>query len=313
MSWSMIRMVSPCAAMRLSRSCSSSFSVEFRPAAGSSSSSSVGLAGERARDLDQALVAVGEAGDQFVGARRRGRRRSAPPSPAPSSAAAPLGRSAYCPAARRRSSTFSSAVIERNSRMFWKVRPSPAAVRWCGGIVGDVGAVEHDLAGGRRVQARQHVERRGLARAVRPDQRMDAAAPAPSISTPSTALRPPKCFARPRDFAAPCRRRPARAAVKLQRGGTAGGGCGGAPALDSRSLTKPQMPSGMKQHDQDDGEAVDRQIQAGDRSSGSAAIPGSGSAAPCRSPRRSATRRRRAATIVRNTMDSAKENWSGLT
>ena len=74
-------------------------------------------------------------------------------------------------------STFSSAVIERNSRMFWNVRPSPAAVRWCGGIVVMSVPSSSDLAGGRLVEAGQHVERGGLAGAVRPDQRVNAAAP----------------------------------------------------------------------------------------------------------------------------------------
>ena len=41
---------------------------------------------------------------------------------------------------------------------------------------GDVLAVEHDLARRRRVGARQHVEERRLARAVRPDQARDRAA-----------------------------------------------------------------------------------------------------------------------------------------
>ena len=43
--------------------------------------------------------------------------------------------------------------------------------------VGDVGAVEDDPARRRLVEAGEHVQRRGLAGAVRPDQRVDAAAP----------------------------------------------------------------------------------------------------------------------------------------
>ena len=43
--------------------------------------------------------------------------------------------------------------------------------------IGDVGAVEHHLARGGLVEAGQHVQRRGLAGAVRPDQRVNAAAP----------------------------------------------------------------------------------------------------------------------------------------
>src|SRR5260221_13182 len=42
--------------------------------------------------------------------------------------------------------------------------------------VGDVGAIEHNPAGCRLVEAGENVERRGLAGAVRANQRMNAAA-----------------------------------------------------------------------------------------------------------------------------------------
>ena len=87
---------------------------------------------QRAGDLDQALMAVGEARNGLVGAvpepdeiergagaalqRRRGR---ASTSVLPSRSAPIM--------------TFSSAVIERNRRMFWNVRASPAMVRLCAG------------------------------------------------------------------------------------------------------------------------------------------------------------------------------------
>ena len=45
-----------------------------------------------------------------------------------------------------------------------------------GRLAGHVLAVEHDPAGGRPVDAGEHVEERGLARAVRADQRNDRAA-----------------------------------------------------------------------------------------------------------------------------------------
>ena len=87
------------------------------------------IGGERARDLDQPLMAVGEARDQFVGAAAEadeGQRLHRALGQRGVAALSPImvlpGRSAPI-------STFSSAVIERNRRMFWNVRPSPAAVR----------------------------------------------------------------------------------------------------------------------------------------------------------------------------------------
>ena len=73
-------------------------------------------------------------------------------------------------------STFSSAVICENSRMFWNVRPIPSFVIACGGWPDDLGAVEEDRARRRLVDAREQVEERRLARAVRADERDDRAA-----------------------------------------------------------------------------------------------------------------------------------------
>ena len=76
----------------------------------------------------------------------------------------------------RPTSTFSSAVMLPNSRMFWNVRAMPRrTTSWGLRPVSSV-AVERDRALGRDVQAGDHVEERGLAGAVRPDEADDAAA-----------------------------------------------------------------------------------------------------------------------------------------
>ena len=86
------------------------------------------IGGERTRDLDQALMAVGKARDQLVGAAAEpdeGQRLHGALGQRVIAAFPTMvlpGRSAPI-------STFSSAVIERNRRMFWNVRPRPAAVR----------------------------------------------------------------------------------------------------------------------------------------------------------------------------------------
>ena len=72
-------------------------------------------------------------------------------------------------------STFSSAVMFWKRRMFWNVRPTPRSVTACGGLAGHVVAVEDDPSGRRPVDARQHVEERRLAGAVRADQARDRA------------------------------------------------------------------------------------------------------------------------------------------
>ena len=74
-------------------------------------------------------------------------------------------------------STFSSAVICANSRMFWNVRPMPSSTIACGGLPTTSVAVEHDRA---RTSGTYTpvimVEERRLAGAVRPDQGDDRAA-----------------------------------------------------------------------------------------------------------------------------------------
>ena len=69
--------------------------------------------------------------------------------------------------------TFSSADICWKRRMFWNVRPMPRSVIACGGFAVDVLAVEDDASRGRLVDARDHVEERRLAGAVRADQADD--------------------------------------------------------------------------------------------------------------------------------------------
>ena len=89
MSCSTSRIVMPSARSARSSSRSSCFSRKRRPAAGSSSSSSVGAASERARDLDDALLAqrrgcrrrrsmCARQPDALDGARRLGARRAPP-------------------------------------------------------------------------------------------------------------------------------------------------------------------------------------------------------------------------------------------
>ena len=73
-------------------------------------------------------------------------------------------------------STFSSAVMFWNRRMFWKVRPMPRDGDRVRRLAGDVLAEEHDRPGRRLVDAGEHVEERRLAGAVRPDQRDHLAA-----------------------------------------------------------------------------------------------------------------------------------------
>ncbi len=179
------------------------------PAAGSSSSSKRGPVGERARDLEPALLAVGQVDGALVGTRleaelaeeleRRG-----------SCVRARLAMRRGCaawrrPARRRRvrgsaARTLSRPSASANSRMFWNVRAMPGAaicVRACGPgwlrpskrIAPAVGCVD----------AGDQVEDRGLAGAVRADQaRRQLAGDLTARSSRATALRPPKLHRQPR-------------------------------------------------------------------------------------------------------------------
>ena len=73
----------------------------------------------------------------------------------------------------RPTSTFSSAVMLPNSRMFWKVRADAEPDDLVGLAPGQLRAVERDLTLGRDVQAGDHVEERRLAGAVGPDEADD--------------------------------------------------------------------------------------------------------------------------------------------
>ena len=71
--------------------------------------------------------------------------------------------------------TFSIAAMLANKRMFWNVRAMPAATMRFGFFaVRSLPPKDHGTAVG-LVQPGQHVEQRGLARAVGPDQPVDFA------------------------------------------------------------------------------------------------------------------------------------------
>ena len=153
----------------------------LRPPAGSSSSSSFGRAGERARKLD-ALLRCRTAD------RRRGRcatsleieitrsaprrcRRSACSSRRAQGAERVAEESRCGRADGCRPRTLSSTDMVRNSARFWNVRPMPMlgdAVRRRGR--GCVRPSNRMSPRGRRVEAAEAVEQRGLAGAVRADQ-----------------------------------------------------------------------------------------------------------------------------------------------
>ena len=110
-------------------------SVGFMPAAGSSSSSSLGLGGQRAGDFQPALVAVGQVAGpsrcalsasadelQQSPAPCRGRRSSRRKGGQPQQGATPEAFSRVCMPVM----TFSSTVMSENMRMFWNVRASQA-------------------------------------------------------------------------------------------------------------------------------------------------------------------------------------------
>ena len=86
--------------------------------------------------------------------------------------------------------TLSSTDMVRNSARFWKVRRNTQ----CGDPVRthsqDAVAGKADVAAIRRIDARQAIEQRGLAGAVRPDQAEDLAF-AEIKDTPSSAMMPP--------------------------------------------------------------------------------------------------------------------------
>ena len=98
----------------------------------------------------------------------------------------PVLRCAWRPISR-----FCSTVAFSNSSMFWKVRAMPSSAISCGGTSVKRLAVEVDRARGRRVDAADQVEDRGLAGAVGADEREDLAL-CTSKLTLLTASTPPK-------------------------------------------------------------------------------------------------------------------------
>ena len=147
-----------------SASPSSPTSSWLRPPAGSSSSSSRGPAA-RARASSTALArAVRELGRLPVRERRRGRRRRA-------------ARAALRPRPRvcAPTSTCSSTVIDSNSSTFWNVRAIPRRTTRCGGVRSRLSPSNAISPVVGLVEARDQVEERRLAGAVRADQADDLA------------------------------------------------------------------------------------------------------------------------------------------
>ena len=128
----------------------------FMPAVGSSSRSSLAVGGQRAGDLEPALVAVGQVAgqslarlaeadqvQQLAAALERAAllapHRRRPQDRLPTSV--PLRR-----VVQRRPARSRSAVMLPKRRMFWNVRPMPSPDHLVGLLAGDVLAVEDDLA-----------------------------------------------------------------------------------------------------------------------------------------------------------------------
>ena len=137
------------------------------------------LGGQGPGDLEAPLVAVGQVPGRLAGAvgdadeleqaRGLALARVAPRG----SSAGPLSERAAARSwrggRRRPTMMFSTDVMFGNSRMFWKVRATPASVMSCGLPADDAGAVEHDLARRSAVDAGDAVEQRRLAGTVRAD------------------------------------------------------------------------------------------------------------------------------------------------
>ncbi len=143
---------------------------------------------QRPRDLEQPLLAVGQVARFLGGQVLQADEVAAGPAPAARAARvlAPVARRHAAPTSARLrgtcdaapTSTFCSAVISPNSCTFWKVRAMPdSAMSRRGRARPASGRRSSSAPGGRHVDAGQHVHHRALARAVRPDQAVDRAAP----------------------------------------------------------------------------------------------------------------------------------------
>ena len=159
----------------------------FMPAAGSSSSSRRGSLGERPGDLEPALIDERELAGRHV--RRApsptrsssssavGRACASSPQP-PGNPAQPPRRSPRVVRAWQPTITFSTTLMPRNSRTCWNFRAIPASGDPVRAPAGDVRAsrTRRRPAVGANSPA-EHVEQRGLACAVWPDQRVDLSRP----------------------------------------------------------------------------------------------------------------------------------------
>ena len=150
------------------------------PAAGSSSSSTRGFCAERDGDLHQPLAAIGQFAHQLeriVGQPQRvemiERLVDHLALAQPAERHRLLQWPSRSPMVMQR---FSSTVRPRNSWLIWKVRASPRRARSAWRQRGDVLAIEQHPAGMRLEHAGDQIDQRGLAGAVRADQRVARAA-----------------------------------------------------------------------------------------------------------------------------------------
>ena len=135
------------------------------------------IGGQRARDLDQALMAVAEARDRLAARGPRARRNRARRWARRRNAVGAWPRPARCRRVRRRSRHFrarSSSGTAGCSGTCARGRRRCACAR---GRRGHVDAVDENRARRRAIKPGDDIERRRLAAAVRADQRMHAAAP----------------------------------------------------------------------------------------------------------------------------------------
>ena len=134
------------------------------PDDGSSSRSTRGPVGHRARQLDDAAGAGRQLGDEGVAVGAEPHSSSSSSTRAADGGLGAVGggqRQGGWPAARgprswrsRARASVSETVSDGNSRAPWNDRPRPSAARAAGRDVGDVGAVEEDRAPRRRRRSR---------------------------------------------------------------------------------------------------------------------------------------------------------------
>ena len=143
------------------------------------------LGGERARDLQPALVAVGQAAGGIVGARGGCRRSRAAPARAARSRFSSAQRALVAQdraASRRRACARGGRSSRSRAPTGWRTGGCSGtcarcrrAATWCGFRPASAAPVEGERARVGRVDAGEHVEQRGLAGAVRADQAVDLA------------------------------------------------------------------------------------------------------------------------------------------